>query len=81
MKSIIDRIRIAAPLSFLLALPLIVSMFSCSKPDLADIVREHVAAVNNNDIEKNTTLFADDGVFEPDAASDAPYPSGPLPPA
>jgi hypothetical protein len=69
MKNIIDRIHIAVPLSFLLALPLIVSMFSCSKPDLADIVREHVAAVNNDDIEKNTALFADDGVFEPDAAT------------
>jgi ketosteroid isomerase-like protein len=34
--------------------------------DLADIVREHIAAVNNDDIEKNLTFFADDAVFEPD---------------
>jgi ketosteroid isomerase-like protein len=69
MKSPIDRIRIVAPLPFLLALLLIVPLSSCSKPNLADIVREHVAAVNNDDIEKNLTLFADDAVFETDAAT------------
>jgi len=69
MKSPIDRVSIAVPLSFLLALLLMVSISSCSKPNLADIVREHVAAVNNDDIEKNLALFTDDGVFEPDAAT------------
>jgi ketosteroid isomerase-like protein len=57
------------PISFLLALLLIVPISSCSKPNLADIVREHVAAVNNDDIEKNLTFFTDDSVFEPDAAT------------
>jgi len=56
-----------APLSLLLALLLTVSFYSCSKPDLADIVREHIRAVNSDDIEKNQTFFADDIVFEPDA--------------
>jgi uncharacterized protein (TIGR02246 family) len=57
------------PISFLLALLLTVPISSCSKPNLADIVREHVAAVNNDDIEKNLTFFTDDSVFEPDAAT------------
>ena len=57
------------PLSFLLALVLMVSISSCSKPNLADIVREHIAAVNNDDIEKNLTFFTDDAVFEPDPAT------------
>jgi len=37
--------------------------------DLADIVREHIKAVNNDDIAKNLAFFTDDGVFEPDAAT------------
>jgi ketosteroid isomerase-like protein len=57
------------PISLLLALLLAVSSSSCSKPNLADIVREHIAAVNNDDIEKNLTLFTEDSVFEPDAAT------------
>jgi ketosteroid isomerase-like protein len=56
-------------IAFLLAMLLIVSISSCSKPNLADVVREHVAAVNNDDIEKNLTYFTDDSVFEPDAAT------------
>lgn len=57
------------PLSFLLVLVLMVSISSCSKPNLVDIVREHVAAVNSDDIEKNLTFFTDDSVFEPDPAT------------
>jgi ketosteroid isomerase-like protein len=37
---------------------------SSSKPDLAGIVREHIAAVNNDDIEKNLTFFTDGAIFE-----------------
>jgi ketosteroid isomerase-like protein len=69
MKNPINRESIAVPLSFLLALLLIVSISSCSRPNLADIVREHIEAVNNDDVEKNLTLFTEDGVFEPDAAT------------
>jgi ketosteroid isomerase-like protein len=69
MRNPIDRVSMTVPLSVLLALFVTVSISSCFKPDLADIVREHVAAVNNNDIEKNLTFFTDDGVFEPDAAT------------
>jgi ketosteroid isomerase-like protein len=57
------------PISLLLALLLAVSSSSCSKPNLAAIVREHIAAVNNDDIEKNLTFFTEDSVFEPDAAT------------
>jgi ketosteroid isomerase-like protein len=67
-KSILNLFMIV-PLAFLLALVLMVSFSSCSKPNLADIVREHLAAVNNDDIEKNMTYFTDDAVFEPDAAT------------
>ncbi len=66
MKNLINKVSTAVPLSFLLALLLMVSISSCSKPNLADIVREHVAAVNNDDIEKNLTFFTDDSVYEPD---------------
>jgi ketosteroid isomerase-like protein len=52
------------PLPFLLALLLIVSFSSCSKPNLGDIVREHIKAVNTDDVEKNLTFFTDDIVFE-----------------
>jgi ketosteroid isomerase-like protein len=37
---------------------------SLNRLDLADIVREHVAAVNNDDIEKNLTFFTNDAIFE-----------------
>ena len=63
------RLAMSVPLSLLLALLLTVSFYSCSKPDLADIVREHIEAVNNDDIEKNLTFFTDDAIFEPDAAT------------
>jgi ketosteroid isomerase-like protein len=66
MKNPIDKVSMTVPLSVLLALLLIISISSCSKTNLADIVREHFAAVNNDDIEKNLTFFADDAVFEPD---------------
>jgi ketosteroid isomerase-like protein len=52
------------PLSLLLALLLIVSFSSCSKPNLGDIVKEHFRAVNNDDVEKDLTFFTDDIVFE-----------------
>jgi ketosteroid isomerase-like protein len=52
------------PLPLLLALLLAVSFSSCSKPNLDDIVKEHIKAVNNDDIKKNLTFFADDIVFE-----------------
>jgi hypothetical protein len=52
------------PLPILLALILIVCFSSCSKPNLGDIVREHIKAVNNDDVKKNLTFFADDIVFE-----------------
>jgi ketosteroid isomerase-like protein len=52
------------PLPLLLALLLAVSFSSCSKPNLDDIVKEHIKAVNNEDIKKNLTFFADDIVFE-----------------
>jgi len=52
------------PLALLLALILIAYFSSCSKPNLGDIVREHIKAVNNDDVKKNLTFFADDIVFE-----------------
>ncbi len=64
MKSPILRLSMTVPLSLLLALLLIVSFSSCSKPNFEDIVREHIKAVNNDDVEKNLTFFADDIVFE-----------------
>jgi len=69
MKSSTDRASVTGPLSVLLVFFMTVYFTSCSKPNLADIVREHIAAVNTDDIEKNLTLFTDDGVFEPDAAT------------
>jgi ketosteroid isomerase-like protein len=67
-KSILKSF-IIIPLSLLLFLILIASFSSCSKPNLGNIVREHVAAVNNDDIEKNLTFFTDDSVFQPDPAT------------
>jgi len=52
------------PLPLLVSLIMIAFLFSCSKPNLGDIVREHIRAVNSDDIEKNLTFFADDIVFE-----------------
>jgi len=52
------------PLPLLLVLILIASFSSCSKPNLGDIVREHIRAVNNDDVEENLTFFTDDTVFE-----------------
>ena len=51
-------------LPLLLSLFLIVSFSSCSKPNLGDIVREHIEAVNTDDVKKNLTFFADDAVYE-----------------
>ena len=47
----------AIPLPLLLSLILIACFSACSKPNLGDIVREHIKAVNNDDVEKNLTLF------------------------
>lgn len=66
MKRPFMRLAMTVPLSLLLALLFTVSISSCSKPDLANIVREHIAAVNTDDIEKNLTFFTDDAVFEPE---------------
>jgi ketosteroid isomerase-like protein len=63
----IPKLSMIVYLALLLSLILIFFFSSCSRRNLTDIVREHVAAVNNDDIEKNLTLFTDDGVFEPDA--------------
>ncbi len=64
MKRPIIKFSMTVPLSVLLFLILIISFSSCSKPNLGDIVREHIEAVNNDDLEKNLTLFTDDAVFE-----------------
>jgi len=64
MKSSILKFSKTIPLPLLLALLLIVAFSSCSKPNLGDIVREHIKAVNNDDVAKNLTFFTDDIVFE-----------------
>ena len=64
MKRPIIKFSMTVPLSFLLALLLTVSFSSCSKPNLGDIVREHIEAVNTDNVEKNLTFFTDDAVFE-----------------
>jgi len=69
MKRPAIKLAMAVSFSLLLISLLTVSFSSCSKPNLGDIVREHIKAVNSDDIEKNLTLFTDDGVFEPDAAT------------
>jgi len=61
------KLSMIVALPLLLSLILIVSFTSYSKPNLGDIVREHIKAVNSDDIKKNQTFFADDIVFEPDA--------------
>jgi len=67
MKKVIPKLSMIVPLALLLSLILIISVSSCSKPNLGDIVREHIGAVNSDDIEKNLTFFADDIVFEMDS--------------
>jgi hypothetical protein len=67
MKSSILKFSMIVPLPLLLFLVLIACFSSCSKPNLGDIVREHVKAVNNDDVKKNLTFFADNIVFEVDA--------------
>jgi ketosteroid isomerase-like protein len=64
MKRSIPKFSMTVPLRLLLSLILIVSFSSCSKHNLADIVRENIKAVNADDVEKNLTFFADDAVFE-----------------
>ncbi len=64
MKSSILKFSMTVPLLLLLSLILIACFSSCSKPNLGDIVREHIKAVNNDDVKKNLTFFADDIVFE-----------------
>lgn len=54
------------PLPLLPSLVLIVCFSSCSQPNLGDIVREHIKAVNTDEVEKNLTFFTDDIVFEVD---------------
>jgi ketosteroid isomerase-like protein len=64
MKKPIHNVSKIVPLPLLLALLLIASFFSCSQPNLGDIVREHIEAVNTDDVQKNLTLFTDDAVYE-----------------
>ena len=52
MKNTILKFSMTVPLPLLLALILIACFSSCSKPNLSDIVREHIKAVNNDDIKK-----------------------------
>jgi ketosteroid isomerase-like protein len=67
IKKPIPKFSKIVPLPLLLALLLTDSFSSCSKPNLGDFVREHIEAVNTDDVEKNLTLFTDDIVFEVDA--------------
>ena len=64
MKRSILKFSKTVRLSLPLPLILTISFSSCSKPNLADIVREHIQAVNTDDIEKNLALFTDDAVFK-----------------
>jgi len=64
MKSSILKFSKTVPLPLLLALFLIVSFSSCSQPNLGNIVREHIKAVNNDDVETSLTFFTDDAVNE-----------------
>jgi hypothetical protein len=63
MKGSILEFTMTVPLPLLLSLILIFSFSSCSKPSLSDIVREHIKAVNNDDVKKNLTFFTEDVVF------------------
>jgi len=64
MKILILKFSMTVPLPLLLSLILTISFSSCSKPNLGDIVREHIEAVNTDDVKKNLTFFADDAVYE-----------------
>lgn len=64
MRKPLLKISMTHPLPFLLSLILIMSFSCCYKPNLGDIIREHIKAVNNDDVEKNLTFFTDDIVFE-----------------
>jgi hypothetical protein len=66
MKKPLPKLSMIVPLPLLLTLILIVSFSSCSQPDLGDIVRKHIKAVNNDDVQKNLTFFTDDIVFVTD---------------
>lgn len=67
MNKFLFGLSMTVPLALLLSLILIMSVSSCSQPNLGDIVREHIQAVNTDDVEKNLTFFADDVVFEMDS--------------
>jgi ketosteroid isomerase-like protein len=69
MKELIPKLSMIVPLPLLLALILTISFASCSQLNLGDIVREHIQAVNADDVEKNLTFFADDTVFEMDSSA------------
>jgi hypothetical protein len=64
MKKQLLKFSVLVPLPLLLALILIACFSSCSQINLGDIVREHIKAVNNDDVNKNLTFFTDDIVFE-----------------
>ena len=64
MRRPVVRLSMIVPLPPLFALILIAYFSSCSQPNLGDIVREHIKAVNNDDVKKNLTFFTDDIVFE-----------------
>jgi hypothetical protein len=64
MKDSILKSFMTVALPFWLPFTLIISFSTCSKPNLVNIVREHIKAVNNNDVKKNLTYFTDDCVFE-----------------
>jgi ketosteroid isomerase-like protein len=64
MKNSIHKFSTTVPSALLLALILTISFSSCSQPNLGDIVRKHIEAVNTDDVEKNLTFFTDDAVFE-----------------
>ena len=64
MKKLIPKLSMIVPLSLLPALLLTVTFSSCSKPNLGHIVREHIEAVNTDNVERNLTLFTDDAVYE-----------------
>ena len=64
MKKQLLKFSVLVPLPLLLSLILIACFSSCSQTNLGDIVREHIKAVNNDDVNKNLTFFTDDIVFE-----------------
>lgn len=64
MKRPLLKLSMIVPLPLLLFLILIACFSSCSRPNLGDIVREHIKAVNTDDVEKNQAFFADDIVYE-----------------